>query len=292
MSVRSFCPECGTILRIRDRSFVGRRVNCPECRADLKVEKGQGETDYVMRKIAAKSAPHPSPLPSVLGKNQKSEVRKPESLISRITHSPWTVASLIGLAMILLISVLFLNRQPPVAEPISSTEADPAGTTTIEPVIPINVETPVESMVVNQVPGSSGTLPEEWEPVSAIQPENVDEPLTFPVVVQTSIEETVGPEVAPEPPPIDVEAKMKQRLITYKQPAVARQKLLTALEEQLGVAIRYDSNELGAAELEKAVSFELHNTTIGDVIQFVAREAQWEIVIEPTGIRLIRNHSK
>ena len=38
------CPDCGTTLRIRDRTFVGRTVQCPECDVSLVIELDRDET--------------------------------------------------------------------------------------------------------------------------------------------------------------------------------------------------------------------------------------------------------
>ena len=52
--------------------------------------------------------------------------------------------------------------------------------------------------------------------------------------------------------------------------------------------IRYDNEDLGNVDLEKTVTFELENTTIGGVINSVADAAGWEMIVEATGLRLKR----
>ena len=84
---------------------------------------------------------------------------------------------------------------------------------------------------------------------------------------------------------------MAQKLLSYRQPKVSRRKLIVALQEQLGAPIRYDANDLGSGELDQSVAFELENTSVGDVIRHVASTANWQVIVESTGIRLTKFNS-
>lgn len=67
---RFHCPHCSAILRIRDRMYVGRQVNCPDCRGPITIvsdgskrltaHKSVPETDE-NRAASDGSAPHPAP---------------------------------------------------------------------------------------------------------------------------------------------------------------------------------------------------------------------------------------
>jgi len=124
--------------------------------------------------------------------------------------------------------------------------------------------------------------------ISALEPANLDAPLPWPV--RSALNDvTVGPAVTRLPVTVDVDRKLTQRILSYKQhEPVSRRILMEALQEQLGAAIRYDNEDLGTAELETTVTFELENTTVGGVIKSVADAAGWEMIVEAPGLRLKR----
>ena len=63
--------------------------------------------------------------------------------------------------------------------------------------------------------------------------------------------------------------------------------MIEALEEQSGVSIRYNEDELGLECLEEKTSFELKNTTLKSVIEKVAQMAGWVVEIDDVGVRLV-----
>ena len=88
---------------------------------------------------------------------------------------------------------------------------------------------------------------------------------------------------------IDVEARLLQKLVLYKQAVPAkRSELIEAMEEHLGVPIFYDREELGPERLDQTITFELENTTLGGVIRKIAESTGWQIQVEEKGLRLIR----
>ena len=122
---------------------------------------------------------------------------------------------------------------------------------------------------------------------------NVDGPLPWSPN-PNGIDIVSEPPALPRPPPakIDVEGKLRQKLVSYKQTKpVSRRELIEAMQEHVGAPIRYDNDELGAVNLDKPVTFELANTTVGGVIKTIADAAGWEINIEATGLRLSRKPS-
>lgn len=65
------CPHCSTVLRIRDRKLVGRRIACPECAAGIEVVDNAGSFSVV---AAVETTPQSSasPLPVARRKSKKA----------------------------------------------------------------------------------------------------------------------------------------------------------------------------------------------------------------------------
>ena len=293
MSGRVSCPECGTILRVRDRSFVGRKVNCPECKTGLRVELIEREGSLTVRRLAdaeSESSKRRSFDQSKSRSDSKMSTAPTRSAIGRILNSRLTVACLLALGAISFFAVLMFNprirvnasRPSPIprdSDSIAPAEDQP------KPVIQQSIEqTETQSSV--EVPNH------ESDPVSVVEPGHDNEkplessPSDLPNEKETPPETTSEDPSRKPPEKIDVEGKMAQKIVAYKQPAVLRRDLIEALQEQLGVPIRFDRDELGSEKLDEKVAFELENTTIGDVIRSVADRAGWQVLIEDTGIRL------
>jgi hypothetical protein len=204
-----------------------------------------------------------------------------KSSIGRLIYSPLTAAWLLAIAASTLIAVLTLGPKFRFA---------PARSNQIPAQLEITPESPNpkpdESDVVASKPEDPPvqvvppTVEAEFITVSALEPANMSGPLPWPPPAVVK-EEPVKPVVK-----IDIPAKMAQKIYRYYQPKVRRRELLDVLEEQLGAPIRYDEDELGTGSLDETVIIDLSNTTIGDVIKTVADAADWELVIEDTGIRL------
>ena len=290
MTGRSSCPECSTILRIRDQSFVGRRVNCPECNTVLKVESADRDGNFGLRRLTSdeldaarkkKNAAARNPVDDALS-TKKNSVRQ-------LLNSRVTVACLLLLGVISLVTVVsFKSRSRPVSNRSVNPPADVASSSSdvkepiAETTSPSDVPPSPTASVISDATPIELTLVEEIEPVSAMEPDNFDQP--YP----GNAESSVVADAAPVPMKIDVEGKLSLKIVSYKQPKVARKDLIEALEEQLGAPIRYDRDELGGEGLDEKISFELQNTTIGGVIERVAQTAGWQVRIEETGLRLLR----
>lgn len=299
MSGRLPCPECGTPLRIRDRSLVGRRVNCPECMAVLRVDNSQqNDGSLVIRgltkaeKVAIQrpnEATPPKPLntPSITFKER----------ISGAANSPLIVIWLVVLAVTILFTVIAFNHRSklsPLRSPslpierrrnVETTETA-ADVFTQDPVEQTKSVDPIDPSETQAEPSVSV---EPECPVTALAPLNLDEPLPWPPV--DVVEVTTDPDVVSAAEPVvrvDVGSKMAQKVVLYRQPPVSRRLLIDALQEQLGVPIRYDAGELGVSSLEEKVAFELKNTTLGDVVRTVSDSANWRMEVEDTGLRLTK----
>lgn len=288
MAGRSSCPECGTILRIRDRSFVGRRFNCPECKTPLRIQPANRDGEFSFRRLNEDDL---AAMP-VVAAGQKTTADKTsrisnKSRINHVLNSPWTVAILLTIAVSVLLVVLTLRprfrlstgKPAPIREPdLPQVTTSPSSPDSIsDPVVPqANVMREPPVSVVSAI-----AVLDDSQAVSALDAEPGDETISPIITSQTG-----GPAEPPPPPKVDVPGKMAQKLVSYKQPKVTRRDLLEALEEQLGAPIRYDKDNLGIPALDEKVAFELENTTVGDVIKFVADKAGWEMTVEVNGIRL------
>ena len=293
MTGNSSCPDCGTILRIRDRTFVGRRVSCPECKTPLKIESFDDDAGFAIRKLQPAELKHVSRR----RKNQveiSSSAKPPQATfvtwLSRTLSSPLTAACLLLAGMVAFFAVLMFNPKLRIfTVRTTPVQVIPEG-------VPIEVETPPEPIpLVTPAPVEPAfaeltvsSFIDDSESLSALEPANLDQPILWPPVPSGS--EPVIPPTATPPKPlaIDVVGKMAQKLVSYKQPKISRRHLIEALSEYLGAPIFYDADELGTVQLEEQVSFELKNTTVGDIIKAVADEAGWQIKVEPTGLRLIQ----
>lgn len=292
MSGRSSCPECGTILRIRDRSFAGRRVNCPECKTALRVELAGQDEGFVTRRLTdAELNPVQKGHPPAVGEKEveKSSVALIRAYLMRWINSPLTAAWLLAIAILSLIAVMALApKSRPAANRNSSSRTESEPTAPPEKSLEHSAnphDVPVEIKPDPPEPPSVDARP--TVAISALEPANLNGPLTWPPVFQPAAP-------VPEPrPPVDVESKMSFKFPQYKQSKpVSRRELLATLQEQLGADILYDSDNLGTADLEKTVTFELENTTIGGVIKTVADAANWEITIIDTGLKLTRKGTR
>ena len=294
MAGRSSCPECGTILRVRDRSYVGRKVSCPECQTALCVVSETDHGDFVVRRLKPEERSSRTDSKPVAPPSEKipQNSQPTQSLMKRLLESPLTAAWLLAIAISSLVAVMALTPKYRFAKAPAKPPTEGAGQLvdpSPEPEIPPDQqEMASQDTVEVQPPTNLNDLASE--PVTALEPVNLDgriPPPSPPAVMEMTPELNV--EATPIPTRIDVETKMKQELVSYKQvKPVSRRDLIEALREHLGASIQYDSKELGDRELDKTITFEVENTTIGDLIKKVADGAGWEIQIEENGIRLTR----
>lgn len=305
MSGRSSCPECGTNLRIRDRSYVGRRVSCPECKTGLLILEGNEQGEYVIRRLTPDELGSPDHPGRGKTKVIQDKIFVPaastQTFFQRVMSSPLTAAWLLAIAVSVLVAVLALA--PRHRFTASRALPSPAETEEVPDTTPNDAELQPEheppsvadpTQPVPETPPASNPPPVPGAPaivVSALEPANLDAPLSFgPIAVPSHVvPEDENPSLPPPPPKVDVEGKLTQKLLLYKQSKpVSRRDLIEALEEHLGAPIFYEDDDLGTDNLSKTMTFELENTTVGGVIKTVADSAGWKMEIETTGLRLRR----
>ena len=294
MSGRSSCPDCGTILRIRDRSFVGRRVSCPECKVALRIVSEESDGNFMARRVTQEEQISRGRAGAdIVLKDEAGPARvATRSFFRRLFDSPLTAAWLLAIAISSLIAVLalapkkrFAAVKPPAAtsQP-SEIVAAPSATSSITP----DPESTNDSETEAKPPALSSTDKHEAESmVSPLEPIRTDDP---PLKEPNELDGK--PDLAPlvpAKPKVDLETKLMQKLVSYKQiKPVSRRDLIEALQEHLGAPIRYEQEDLGMTKLDQMITFELENTTVGGVMRKLTEAAGWEIQLEDDGIRLTR----
>lgn len=273
------CPHCGTPLRIRDRSFVGRQVECPECQVKLVILLD------AERKLVAETSKE-APVRKSTAPRLVAPVARAGSTLGRrlsdLVHSPLAIAWALGIGLTAFVAIILLRpavrfRSP--AEKPAPAVADSPKPEVDQKVKPVQV-TPEPPAVPVKPPALpiAGTLAEEDADVpSALNVANANPP---------------SPEVpVPAPPAGVVKIKVEE---LFTQPLkgfsttrpLSRRELIELVEELLGAPIRYDAEELGEKNLERTMSISLEATTVGGVLKVLLDSAEWEYVVEGDGIRL------
>jgi len=147
---------------------------------------------------------------------------------------------------------------------------------------PLDVKVPGE-------PGDPQPITQPKHPDDPIAKANGDERVPQPNVEHIALVEP--PVVAPVPPRvIDIAALLSQKILGYeRQQAAPFRVVLREIEEMVGVPIRIDEQQLGAAadQLEKPITVKkLEETTVGAILQAVVEQAGLAFVVERDGIRI------
>lgn len=277
------CPECGMILRVRDRSFIGRQIECPECHGKLLLKlDGDRHLEAVpfQPEVAAALPPHAAS-PSQFSERIKRVV---ETL-----HSPLVVAWALAIGLTTFVAILLLRPavrfQTPTAESepsVVEANSDEKPETTAPLAAPVE---PAETVTLpEQTLKQEATVgpPQPQKPTPTIPVEN-EKPVPAVVAVPPEVPK---PTVA-APPKVDVEVLLKQRLSGFAtRNPTSRQELIEQIEELAGVPIRFNRQELGEKNLMQAVSISVEVTTVGGILKIVLEAAGWDYVIEENGIRL------
>jgi hypothetical protein len=300
------CPECGTILRVRDRSFIGRQIECPDCQIQLVISLNDE------RKLAAeRPKAEPKAPPFRLAIPVASVGSAIGQKVSGIARSPLAVAWALAIGLTAFAGILMLRPAVRFRTPTGDGSRGVAINPAVEPVpdpvlMKPNPESPPTDATATTSPVSSGkSLPDSTIPATRVagpvesptpqpsavtdppsgNPPKTDPPQADPAPVAAVPTKTVP--LAPVPAKIDVEELLKQRLQKFEtsQP-ITRQHLIELVEELVGVPIRYDREELGEKNLERTISINLETTTVGGVLKVLLDAAGWEYVVEGNSLRL------
>ena len=315
------CPDCGTTLRIRDRSFVGRTVPCPECRTALVIELDSDRhvaarkpvIDKVVIGKTAKLTKASSSGISVVSNSDLATTHSSHTLsrwsesLRRVSNSPLVMAWALAIAMTALVFVAMtrpsVRFRPP--SQIPPGQSSPPESINDQPLVP--GESP--SKPSNPKVDPNGNAPVETPSPSelsrslaadATRPANAPELTFLPISEKTESGDsghkplavvpssnTVQPVAAP-PPKIDFDVALQQRFSSFEQATpVSRRALIEFIEELLGAPIRYRSEDLGEQNLDKLITVrKLENPTLRVILKAVLDSAGWEFVTTDTELRI------
>ncbi len=311
MSVVPFqCPSCQAPLRLQNRAlFVGRAFDCPDCHESLLIEadgsagvkaKVLPRSDKPTRSVREESGATPVDAPSLARRASLKTtssvsdlgvvLQPPMSAWDRLSRRPavlgWIVAALF--AVILLIVVNSGRERgpsesvPPVAADSQSTgnasdnksrpsQTDEQNTKTVteaDPTIPEENATKAVTKLERPPPP---------EPVAVVEPPHDDKPV--PIGEKPPAEEP-KPAVPPTPAvlsPEAVEAKLQQRIVRFDQPKpVPFVKVLDTVEELAGVPIVWDLDRVDDEQLQKPVTLQLKQTTVGEILDTLLKQVGLE----------------
>ena len=290
------CPECGTILRIRDRSFIGRQVDCPDCHAKLLIR-----IDDERKIVAENQQPGHASKPPTLHVTSALVKFGPmlQKRILRYVHSPLVLAWLLAVSLTAFIAILMLRPAVRLRSHAGSTsarvvETPDVASTDKRPDAPsgeMPVSNPDASAHSEEKAAASQKIEKPVSVATLPTPEKTDHP---PTIEKPATDVSVAPPVDHNPPPgrpvrekIDVEELMKQRLLKFATDKPnTREQILDQLEELLGIPIRFDREELGEKNLQRVISINLESTTVGGVLKVLLEQSNWEYSIEDQGLRL------
>ncbi len=284
MSTQFPCPHCQAPLRIRNRAYLGKELDCPHCDQPIRIVAGIDD-EFVAEPL--QELPRPS-----------ASVVPPRTLTPQLFG--WIVAG--GLAVLLLLIVLWpvdnassetANTDPPPSESANSDEEPPADQTN-EPAAtpsPPSVGEPPEPADIPDVPGIPVARVEQEPPPLPIDvplpaPRNADDQADL---AEAPIEPLLATEDSIEPPVrVDVRKSLGVRVSQFDQPRpVAIRELLFSLEEFVGVPIRTDDNRIEPAQLDRTVTVSLNDTTLGEILSTVTRQAGLSYLIQDDEIVLV-----
>ena len=290
------CPDCGTTLRIRDRTFVGRTVPCPECHVALVIELDR-EANLAARKPSLDKSLKPARAAAA----NRSSVTSDEPLkplwideLRRAVGSPLVMAWALGLAVTALVIVAMLRPSHRFNSPAGSTRPGAAannmlGPNETNPGADANRQSSPELPSPPELPDSQ--VADAITPANAIELPVPNPALPHPddggPVVKPVATIAVKTPVAAPLPKIDFDTVLKQPLLLFDQSKpVSRRELIELMEELIGAPIRYDAEELGEMNLDKRVTFKAENTTLAGVLKSILDPAGWVFVAEETQLRV------
>lgn len=282
------CPACGTTLRVRDRSFVGRQIECPDCHAKL-VLKLNDDREFEAE-LFKPEIERPASRTSASREKPKPATGNTRSFTDTLL-SPLVVAWALGIGLTAFVAIMLLR--PAVRfRPPSTESAQPVA----ESVPDIEAQKPAEKAAPDSVTQTPDSMPPIVEKPQVPEVPPTPAEVTPPVPADTEKPATVvttPPEtpktVVPAPPKVNFEEVLKQRLsgfVTSSKKPTRRLDLIEQLDELTGHRIKFDREELGEKKLMQTVSISVEVTTVGALLKLVLEPAGWEYVIEDDYLRL------
>lgn len=266
------CPACATPLRIRENRFRDTPFPCPACGEKLILVSSVTDPACVQR-APALATPVPKP--------KRRLVWRPVCSISPLFVA-WSAAALVGLSLGI---AWWTQREPQCGYPTDQSDRSSlvASQSSTSPAVP--------SLERTQLTGESGTVTEmstlaeanvpaaadSSTPASSLHdqvapplPAEEEAPLS---ALTVSLPTANPPGMAPHTPAkTPVQVLLNQRLVSFQQsqPA-ARQQILATVEDLLDRPIRIaeDVPPEISRQLESAVTLELQNITVADLLRAI-----------------------
>ncbi|MBX3444412.1 MAG: hypothetical protein KF774_18580 [Planctomyces sp.] len=269
------CPRCRSRLRVRDRSQVGRTIDCPECRTPLKLASDAGG------RIAA-FAVEPEGI-------DVAATRKPRPA-DRL-KSPTTIAwASMLLAAGALFGIIFWPNQKPSRETARDVQ-QPA------PVVPPALDPP--PIDPDEPPLEDPQHGDDLAPDADDLP--IDPVLAADVAPALDPDPESDPDAAPidvplaeDGPRFDIAAQLRQPVLEYSQPKPAAvRELLKQIAEMSAVPI--DASAVEAApwneRLDREVTISLTGTSVGGILQAVVQQAELRTELGDDAILVLPPHA-
>ena len=302
MSVVQFqCPSCQAPLRLQNRAlFVGRTFDCPDCHESLLIE-ADGSTGVKAKALprSGKLARRASEGLNVSEDNDPSLARRaglktassgsdlgvglkpPMSAWGRLSRRPavlgWIVAALFAVILLIVVKPGRDRAQtesiPPIKENLQPVESASSNKPAIEEPKKERSEIAAELDPAVRVSDSPKVvakleLPPLPEPVAVVEP---------PLVAQKPAADEPKPAVPAVLSAEAVEAKLRQKIVRFDQlKPVPFVKVLDTVEELAGVPIVWDLDRVDDEQLQKPVTLQLKQTTVGEILDTLLKQVGLE----------------
>ncbi len=291
---RCVCPKCGVPLRVKDRSYLGRPVPCPDCRSRLILTVADNEQLQVtLVDMPADAASNSSTEPTTSASTGHSAFT---SAGTRVRVISWGAALLVAGLVAVLVWRPWTASKPVVAQAeqdaalVEEGDSLPVPANSVDDEGAMGDEMPSISFESNRQDTDPQEVvseqPDAADPTAVNSPEPLD---ALPLAEPSAMPEKPVPAVVVEPPPFDFDKAFAQPLQRFRQSeSVSRSELLELLSELVGAPIRYEDEQLGArvAGLKQKISLDLSDTTVGQVLDKVLEETGIVYERERDGLRL------
>jgi len=228
-------------LRLRDRSQIGRDIDCPDCGTRLRIMADAGE-------VRAERAAEPRAL----------DLRRPRGTKNTL-RLIWGATACLGVMIVWIASRPTTTEIGPTEATVEEESPEPASPPSPPQAV---VESPKESSpaIVEPPPALPEAPPAETPPAAAVVTD--DRPIV--------------PDLAPDPPPVDIAAQLSLPIEEYSQSRPVEVRLLLRQIAELS-AVTVDlsavEEEPWKAKLDQAISIELKATTVAGVLNEVLNQA-------------------
>ena len=304
------CPACAIPLRLRDQKFLGRCIDCPECKTGLLIENDRnGGLKCVLACVSEQQSDHTAGLVMDAGtattnalmdlSGSGSVVRNRQSLIKMPQATAWLVAGVLTLTLLWL----FFSGGPTSAR--QSLEASQAavvrddssssGTGAAQLGIDSSGTSPGPDREMPtpdlETPSPDSSAPDESPPpADAVHVTSIVVPEIPPRGASPT---PVNPQLEPDSEVASAEAvrlKLAQPVLIYEQfEPVPLRDLVDQLAEMAAVSVEYD-DAVGLSARTAEFSLSVEKTTVGEILDALLHKARLRSELQP-GMIVIRQAS-